>query len=60
MLERSMLDVATIDTLPDADAPPAEALPPPQPEVQPRRTLATRIAFRLSFLNWIQERPFNR
>jgi hypothetical protein len=48
MLERSMLEVATIEAAPEADARPAEAVP--LPEVQPRWNLATRIAFRLSFL----------
>ena len=48
MLERSMLDVATIETLPDAVAPPVEAQP--LTELRPRWTLATRLAFRFCFL----------
>jgi hypothetical protein len=48
MLERSMLDVATIDALPDAVAPPAETQPPTQ--VRPRWNLATRVGFRFCFL----------
>ena len=46
MLDRSLVDLATIDTMPDAGAPPVEALP--LAEVRPRWTLATRVAFRLS------------
>jgi hypothetical protein len=52
MHDRSLLDVATIDALPntlaDADVRPAEELP--LAEVRPRWNLATRIAFRVSFL----------
>jgi hypothetical protein len=51
------LDVATIDTLPEALVAPAPVTAPAQPEpeappadVQPRWNLATRIAFRFSFL----------
>jgi hypothetical protein len=44
------LDVATIDTLPEALAAPAQPEPAPPAEVQPRWNLATRIAFRFSFL----------
>jgi hypothetical protein len=50
MIEPSMLDVATIETLPDAGAAPVDTVPP---EVQPHWTIATRS-------DWIQERPFHR
>jgi hypothetical protein len=51
MLAPSTLDVATIDTVPEIDAPlAAPAQPASRPDVQPRWNLATRIAFRLCFL----------
>jgi hypothetical protein len=55
LLERSMLDVATIDALPDAEAAPAVARP--LTEVQPRWNRATRLAFRLGFLYFTLDRP---
>jgi uncharacterized membrane protein YphA (DoxX/SURF4 family) len=48
MLDRSLVDLATIDTRPDAGAQPVGALP--LAEVRPRWNLATRVAFRLSFV----------
>ena len=51
MLAPSTLDVATVDTLPEIADPAAPVTEPTAPaEVQPRWTLATRIAFRLCFL----------
>jgi uncharacterized membrane protein YphA (DoxX/SURF4 family) len=51
MLAPSTLDVATIDTVPEIDALPASPTQPSSPpDVQPRWSLATRIAFRLCFL----------
>lgn len=48
------LDVAVVDTLPDALAAPAPAPPEPQPappaDVEPRWNLATRIGFRFTFI----------
>jgi uncharacterized membrane protein YphA (DoxX/SURF4 family) len=48
MLERSMLDVATIDAVPDTEARPAEA--GAVTAIRPGWSLATRLAFRLTFL----------
>ena len=51
MLAPATLDVATIDTIQEIDAPlSAPAQPASQADVQPRWNLATRIAFRLCFL----------
>jgi hypothetical protein len=45
------LDIATIDTLPEALAAPAPAAPEAPPaDIQPRWNLATRIGFRFTFL----------
>jgi hypothetical protein len=48
MLERSTLDVATLDTLPEIEARPAEARP--STAALPRWNLGTRMAFRFCFL----------
>ena len=48
MLERSMLDVATIDAVPDAEARPVDARA--VTGILPGWNLATRLAFRLTFL----------
>jgi hypothetical protein len=58
MLAPAALDTATIDTVPapvtevttDLSAPRADALPQPSVAPRPRWHLATRVAFRLSFL----------
>jgi hypothetical protein len=48
MLERSLLDVATIDAPPDAETRPVETLA--VTEIRPGWSVATRLAFRLTFL----------
>jgi len=54
MLAPVTLDTTTLETLPapaaDSVAPRADTTPAPAVEVRPRWNLATRVAFRLSFI----------